>query len=207
MQTPTRIRLESPSLPHQQKADDLRKLMPRHPDRVLECLIKEVDDSWKTAQARLSAGNDVYGMRMALEDLYHITRQAYLHIFYMEVMERIPRDAEEEARRAKDKPLLHQVRRLLNLTARIVHELQKDYPEFMNLGLITPMCAEFAELIASLARNTLGPLNDDRYRHPARQKWTAIHARTKRRLANLWLSMAQTDEELIAKFGSQAEMR
>lgn len=206
MQTPTRIRLENPSLPHQQKADDLRKAMPNHPERVLECLVSGADDAWKVIQTRLQK-KDVYAIRVALDDLYHCVRTACTEIFYTEVMLRIPRNAEEEARRAKDKPLLHQVRRLLNLSARIVHELQKDIPEVHAHTLLTPMAAEYAELIASVTRNSLGPLNDDRYHHPARYKWAAIHARTKRRLANLWLKLAQEDEELMAKFGAQAEMR
>lgn len=207
MKTPTHIRLEFPSADHQQKADNLRKSMHGHPERVLEALIRDSADAWKLVEAELAKGDHVYAIRVALEDLYHNLHEAFKQIFYTEVMLRIPRNAEEEARRAKDKPLLHQVRRLYNLTGRIVHNLQKEHSEPLDLGLVTPMTAEFAELIAGCARWTLGPLNDDRYHYPDRQKWIAIHARTRRRLANLWLSAAQADEQHIALHGSQAQMR
>lgn len=117
--------------------------------------------------------------------------ECYREIFYSEVMMRLTLDG--NARDEKDATLLAQIKKLHKFTTGVVHVLEQDDRD----ESFTELTAELAELIAGWARYTLGPLDDDRYHHSDRARWITIHARAKRRMANLWDRSARADEDRV----------
>jgi hypothetical protein len=186
---------------YQAEADALFKRMPYQYPEMLSESIRTIEAHWGVAKAHLDNPevHHTYELRMALEATRQWIRNACTFIFYAEFMERVPATiAEEHAMpNPRDRALALQVRRLLNLTRRIIHELQRDRRH----DDATELTALYAEAITAPVRNTLGTHDseDKRYKHSERATWVRLHARTKRRLANLFDRWAQHDEELALR--------
>lgn len=145
------------------------------PDAALKTRLAQADSSRREAVKNATSWLD----------------ECYREIFYSEVMMRLTENG--NARYEKDATLLAQIKKLHKFTTGAVHLLEQDDRD----ESFTELTAELAELIAGWARYTLGAIDDDRYHHADRARWITIHARAKRRMANLWDRSARADEEKV----------
>jgi len=209
MQTPTyrtftpnpEITREADALWRQRNAAGVFAVTSRN-DLSLEAAIDHVEAQWQRCVHLLpqSEPSVECWQRQALLNTSSWLYHCFMFVFYSEYSLRAPSIARgERPFSEKDKALSHQIRRLYNLTAKVVHQLQQG----QGTETVTIAAAEYAELIASWARNTLGQLDDERYTYPERDElaltWSSIHARTKRRIANLWSQSAAQDEAIARR--------
>jgi hypothetical protein len=223
MNTPLRARINN-SRPRNNDAEAIRARNGIYEHgRTLEQLVDLTAAQWGHVEVLLQTQNMVrYEMNNALDDLVAWLSECFLEIFYSEFMFELRLDDHGKIivpnTRRHNARLVHEIARLYNLTARIVHKLQQQWtgsPDQTISGAQEPLdpihwaatiasdnyaLAQFAEFVAGLARGTLGPIDDDRYHHPERRTWTEIHLRTKRRIANLARDWANEDARLIAEY-------
>lgn len=220
LQTPVRCRLNN-RREKQFAADEIRgatlREMREH-GRILNELIARVETSWKQVEHLLDTQNMLrYELTQALDELYFWLHECFCQIFYSDYSLNVRVDSDNRIIPGRIEPqLLHEVCRLYNLAARILHRMQQEWtgPDPANPQAQRPATidadrhiaemnytlAQYAELVAGGCRGSLGPINDDRYHHPDRRKWTEIHMRTKRRLANMARRWADEDVRLLAQY-------
>lgn len=182
----------------QANADYLFQRYSRNYPLMLSAGLDNIEDSWQRASVRLE-GDWNFDTRFALEQTRQWARHCCIFIFWSGFMMRVPPTAEEEQQMPdlSDRAMAHQVRRLLRRVKKIIHELQRDRHD----TTVTEMTAMYAEAICGTIRATLGTVKDDtRYHHSERAAFVLLHARTKRRIANLFVRWAQADEELAKEF-------
>jgi hypothetical protein len=188
-----------------QRAIQIRDSLKDTPGTAVGALREYAEKAWREYLSVEGMHSDRYGTNVALRTgtIEHFVAYAVVALEYASGYNWCPqRNVKSDSREVE--AFDHECKRLLNLTAKVVHKLQQpptvQPKDDFDTKIISPKLEQSA--VAMADRLSLGAMKTALRAHGPRSeevhlRWHGIRRRVKLKLSEMWTALAQEDEAAI----------